>query len=238
MPESAPLTTAVIDGTSTQLHKTSANPFHNVDMRNLKWMWTGLTFSKPSSAKSTAPPTPAPTSVTAEDGDTAKTEDTGTPEIKVDDLGDPKDSSNVSVEIDAESLRDAITSENVHSPASRSSVSLPSSSPLSASLQIRDNITTGELDTKPGIEVNQAGPDTADQGIGTALHDESSSATDNISPPMEDQPAPEAQVIRPDPPTFISTPIHLADNETPTRTIRKKVLHATVRRPPRITNPC
>ncbi|KAJ3557338.1 hypothetical protein NM688_g1524 [Phlebia brevispora] len=210
----------------THGHKSSS--FMSMDMRNLKWMWNGLTFGKTASAKSTAPSTPAGHSATTPEPETSKEDGPGTPETKVEDVSQQKEVATVNAEVDTDSLRDAITSENVHSPASHtSSVKLPPlSPPLEHALTLEDT-TTKELDAAPEqdeeekAEVDQADLDAAPD---ESPSDESPMPVEHVSPVEAE---PEVAVARPNPPTFLPLTVHLARADMPTETERKTVLHAT-----------
>lgn len=222
--------------------KAPANPFVNMDVRNLKWMWTGLTFGKSSSARSTGPPTPALPTITAPDNASADgLNAANNPEIKVDDLGGkPEVTPDFKVEIDTDSLREAISTDNVHSPASRSSIIL---SPASPRLQIgrdSDSISIQELDAdvdgdETAVATNELDHRPDDQGDSSILNDESQSVGVDGSQGVETQPQAPPPPVRPDPPPYLPLSIFMAGDMTPTATVRKKVLRATVCRTSNIT---
>ena len=212
--------------------KSVTNPFLNVDMPNLKWMWTGLTFGKTSSTKSTTLHTPAENPSTPEPEPPSKEPTHDTPAIKVDDLGGPTEATGLSTEIDTESLREAI-SENVHSPASHaSSVSLPSLSPPMRRSPSLEDTTIKELDTEnEEAEVDQA--DLDDVAPSEEIVESPAEHTESDDPleyaeevkelSLEPQPS------RTQSPAFLSFSVHLSSPDTAWETKRKRVYHAAVR---------
>ncbi|KAF7794309.1 hypothetical protein EIP86_005443 [Pleurotus ostreatoroseus] len=210
--------------------KSVTNPFLNVDMPNLKWMWTGLTFGKTSSTKSTALHTPAEHPSTPEPEPPSKETTPDTPAIKVDDLGDPTEATGLSTEIDTESLREAISSENVHSPASHaSSVSLPPLSPPMRRSPSLEDTTIKELDTNnEEAEVDQA--DLDDVAPSEEIVESPSEHTESDKP-LEyaeevKEPSLEPRPSRTQAPAFLNFSVHLSSPDTAWETKRKRVYHA------------
>lgn len=204
------------DGRISEPH--TASPF---DMRNLKWMWTGLTFGKSSSAKSTAPSSPGLSSTPAP-GQESRSRGGGTdvPDVKVEDVDvNQSQTPKMKVEIDTESLRDAITSENVHSPSSHPSSAFPTapSTPSPVSAQIAESTTTTELDSPPLEDV-----------VSQDELDNTSGGEDTKVENLPEITKPSVTEKSVEPPSFLSTTVYLAEHTTPTETKRKKVLHATV----------
>ena len=231
--EAVPSVSRPPDTKSLGHHKTPSNPF---DPRNLKWMWTGLTFGKTTSEKFTAPPTPAP-----EDGSSAKSNAPEVPEVKIDEVPEQKQLASVEIEVDAESLREAMSTENAHSPVSRPSSVLPSPSPpSSASIHIPDEeiATTKELDIETEedavsqIELDSTSVDQdgspASHEDEVVVHEDDASNNAVTADRVKSGPVEDLQTPRLPPPTFLSTTVHLSVKSAPTETKRKKVLHATV----------
>lgn len=209
------------------------NPF---DMRNLKWVWNGLTFGKGPSTRSNTPhPTTTPF-ISDESTAPSKPGTSEVPEVKIDNVGRPKRATNVEVEIDAESLREAISSENAHSPAIRPSSALSSSPHSPTAVQAVDVATTTELDDDDEEEVEvvlqdelDASPLTleespqAGENTGGEMSD-----TDTAGIPAEVPNTKHESASRPDLPTILTASIYLADTVAQVETRRKKVLYATV----------
>ena len=225
------------EGNTVDHQKSPANPF---DMRNLKWMWSGLTFGKSSSAKSTAPPTPS--LLPARSGTPAdKPDGPGAPEVKVTETAVQSQLATIKVEVDSDSLRDAMASENAHSPAARTVSVPPTPSPPPLSLPPAVETTTSELDlgdadedpvSQTELDEPPAAPedntenrstdgDTIVESPTVLRDDEHASAN-----PLVVEPAPDP---RPSPPAYLTGSIHLSDTSSPAQTRRRRLLHATVR---------
>ena len=194
----------ILDIKNTNQTIRAVAPFINMDMRNIKWMWNGLSFPKTSSVKHTTPSTPTVTS-------SQPTLGKGSPEEqKPDSLLAVQDISKV--EIDAESLREAMSSENEHGLASNvPSPSLPETVPLPPSppVSVRDGPTS---DLVCNISVDKV----------AELHDTPTALTTAAT-------SLEEEVPRKSLPEFLSTPIYLARaGGDPTQTIKHNVHHVTV----------
>lgn len=205
----------------------ATNPFvnMNMDMRGLKWMWNGLTFSKPSSAKQTAPPSPTPgaTEHTAQEpvaASEAKAQEAiNIPGTTV--------SQRLEVEVDAESLQDAISSEfggsrsRLASPVKPELIPLPIS-PVSSSPDQSSADSTH--DDEGNEEANEKTPRLAHSAQPDGCHAEreaSPAATVSEYTPEERPSTPVP------PPDFLSTTVYLATRNEPNKTARHKVYHAT-----------
>lgn len=205
----------------------AAGPFlnMNMDMRNLKWMWNGLTFSKASSSKPTAPSTP---SISTEDQPTppqsASNEDPSQ-ESKADtSLAVPE---RPEIEVDAESLREAITFENEYGlasnlPSNLPSPSLPEAIPLPPS-PLNGVVTRSAQDT--GTDTTPRLGHDAPAGQGIELHDAPITLITSGTLSEEQQSKEQHRIP---PLEFLSTPIHLASGDDPLQTTRHKIYHTTV----------
>ncbi|EKM50434.1 uncharacterized protein PHACADRAFT_213358 [Phanerochaete carnosa HHB-10118-sp] len=199
----------------------TASPFMNMnmDMRSLKWMWNGLTFSKTSSAKPTAPSSPsiAATEEHAQEplpSQEAKMQET---------LVVPQ---RPEAEVDAESLQEAISSDfegtmsHVPSPTKPEAIPLPASPPSSPPdicdvEATRGDDGTAELENTPRIAF-------AFRADGIQAFPEVSNIANPHNSVLEERPA--TPVPQPD---FISTIVYLATGANPEQTVRHRVYHAT-----------
>lgn len=174
-------------------HKT----FSSLDMRNLKWMWTGLTFGKGASAKPPPLPTPSPG---ASQDDAAKQLSPQDP-LPDHNLLQPT-AGQSEVDVDRESLQEAISSENGFVSATQPSTPNPDS----AALPIESS---------------------ASNELGSTITEETTPTTGETSKPRTPTPEP---VVPSEPPLeFLSTTVHLAKLDVPLETRRHRIWHATVR---------
>ncbi len=221
-------TLAGLEGKISDYTKSVANPFSNMDMRNLKWMWTGLTFGKGLSTKSTAPPTPSISTALKELDAAGQPDGQVESGARADYLG-----KGAEVEFDAESLQEAI-SENVSIHDTQNSVV---NSPIPPSAHLQGEPDDHEIGSNPestlslqvegvAVEVGEDGAVTPEQAVTSPQNGQSKpsveTTTENdfgrtATPPMRERV-----------PEFVSTSVFLANPETPTKTTRKKVFHTTV----------
>ena len=200
----------------------AASPFLTMDMKNLKWMWTGLTFSKTSSAKPTAPPTPSVS--TTETRNLEQAVPAPPEETKVDALAVPAKE----VEIDTESLREAISSVNEHgwasnlpSPSQLDTATLP---PLPADSDLQESTEASEDE---GGDVPTEDKEITPR-VSREFQHEDLPSHGNDPPPVLSEPSTEEPFPRVPPPDFLSTTVYLATGDNPLHTVRHKVHHATV----------
>ncbi|OBZ73855.1 Vacuolar fusion protein CCZ1 [Grifola frondosa] len=233
------------EGSKTATEKASASTFIampsmnlSVDMRNLKWNWPGyLTFGKSASSSKTPsiPPTPSP----HPGGDTSAA---SVPGDKIDEKGEMK-LNPAEVEIDAESLREAIATDNVHGPSSRAVSPAPPVSPEieEHSIQTSDDMPGTGNQNLVSPEVNTIAPARQDLSLerltdlppATVPFDGLPSPPANPSdlPVVSSQSSesgPESKPIERLLPSFFTTAIHLADSMDTLSTQRKRVLHLSV----------
>lgn len=179
-------------------HKT----FSSLDMRNLKWMWTGLTFGKAASTKPSAPPTPSP-SVYQDDATKQLSPQPPQEPLPDNNLLQPT-SGQGEVDVDRESLQEAISSDNGFVSATQPST--PNPDP--AALPIESGAPGGSGSTSLSVA----------EGA-TLIAGEPSGPRYSV---------PELVVPSEPPLEFLSTTVHLAKLDVPTETRRHKVWHATV----------
>lgn len=213
-----------------EFSKVLANQLMNMDPRNLKWMWTGLTFGKGEAPRSTAPPAPAAVFPTAGDTDTQPAEDT-----------QDVSRSSKEVEVDAESLQDAMASENVHRPSAggtpagtspipfAKSLTEDSSPPAIDAIQTLEKVTevvvTGEVDavaadqhtTAHDKEVTARNPDNP--------HEADAESETRADPLIS---SPRAASPQETMPVFTYTTVFLSEADSPVETARRRVYHLTV----------
>lgn len=193
-----------------------ANALAKMDPRNLKWMWSGLTFGKGSSPKPTIPSTPA--AIVPHVAEAAPQSDEGS-------TGHA--GREAEVEIDTESLQEAIASDNVHISSARSSPEGPSPAPALQHLS-EDKPQLAEKEERP-FEGSVAEPEetSAEHHPSTSeltvTQDHSDIA--DVTPTLGLQDSDESsQPLL----TFLSTSVFLAELDAPQQTARRKVFHATV----------
>lgn len=217
---------------ASEASKIMTNALATMDVRNLKWMWSGLTFGKGSSSKST----PAITSP-------LRTPDTLPPPAADTDKPNPSQKE-TEVEVDTESLQDAIESENIHLSSTRSSSVAPSPAPASNNLpddhdgedpadggrnHQAEHAEVGIVATEiPSIEYEIVQDPSSSASIDVEITGESLVEAESDGP-RANQSVTKAQVFRDPPPTFLSTPVFLSEPAAPEHTVRRIVLHATVR---------
>lgn len=218
--------TSASDAKNNNLTLRAASPFMNMDMRNLKWMWSGLTFSKGSSAKPTAPPTPSIAATEQHELQSgAPPPPEGNPELK---LQVPE---SLEVEVDAESLQEAITSENVHgvastvpSPSREDTQSLSPSTQDDPAGSAPEGVHEGAGDEHATVDPGADGADDDEPAVDAPTDDFATPTASHLLPPDSVKPASLAP-----PPEFLATTVHLAKGHDPSETKRHKVHHATVR---------
>ncbi|KAI0705155.1 hypothetical protein BC835DRAFT_1314582 [Cytidiella melzeri] len=217
---------------TTEGTKVMSNPFANMDVRNLKWMWTGLTFGKGSSSKSTTPAVtthfpPSENLPLPQEQEAEGNSDLSRPETET--------------EIDTESLQDAIESENVHlssrsSPACASAAALvdtPADRVKGSGIE-DDNAShykeTGEAvvvatENVKGVEYGLMDDIASSHNTYDPKESVSEAETqDALASPLTARPPSEHEP----PPTFLSAPVYLEDPGSQEHsTTRKRVFHAT-----------
>jgi hypothetical protein len=214
----------------SEASKVLANTLASMDVRNLKWMWSGLTFNKGSSSSKSAPASITPLHPSA------------TPPAQPQEAEEKPGPSRTEteVEVDRESLQDAMESDSIHlsartSPASTSPLPLAADK-LSDSLEEQEvhvsDIEQGRGHNKDIVVKTEAvteeehgfiretavGHDSMQPVSGTEPQDMATTPL-TAKPPFE----------RPAPPAFFSAPVFLSEFgvDEPTTT-RKRVYHATV----------
>ncbi|GJE91164.1 hypothetical protein PsYK624_073130 [Phanerochaete sordida] len=201
----------------------ATNPFGNMsmDVRSLKWMWNGLTFSKPSSTKPTAPPSPSLAATEQHTQDPPLPQETKAQDT----LAIP---SRPEVEVDAESLREAMSSEfagstsRVPSPIKPEMIPLPASPiSMSPSIESADEVRESEGDDHTQEKTPRIAHSFQPDGL-AALREASDSTV--LPEPDSEEPRPPPA---PPPPDFLSTTVHLGAEDEPHRTTRCRVHHAT-----------
>lgn len=211
--------------------KALANTFVNMDVRNLKWMWTGLTFGKSGSPKSTTPSTPGLVPPSVSDA---------VPEDAEDILGSTREEREI--EVDTESLQDAITSENVHLPSARGSPAGNSPAPLSNSLTEDSPGLEPVSNTPLDEQAIESTPSTVSQDQNLTDHlvpqnstpHQSESNTSVATFAAVQSGASEAESVArssspQEPPlVFSNTPVYLSEPGTPEQTCRQRVFRVTV----------
>ncbi len=234
--------------------KVLANPFANMDVRNLKWMWSGLTFGKnsspspkPSASAVTSPPRTSE-ALPHEPSDVPVSEEAegaNKPEFR-------RQATGVEVEIDTESLQDAIESELSSARASPTSASpAPPMTILPEHTERpEDEASATESDSRPETEEETANTTiittevkSEEYGLATSTFqsaDELKAFTqvevqeENIPSPFTARPRDhELGDTRPlaerqPAPTFLNTPVFLPTDDQGLVTVRKRVFHATV----------
>ncbi|KIP08810.1 hypothetical protein PHLGIDRAFT_87678 [Phlebiopsis gigantea 11061_1 CR5-6] len=187
----------------------AAGPLFNVDMPNLKWMWSGLTFPKSSSTKPSASHTP----VIPPDLPLAGTQPSDMNPNTT--LSVPKSE----VEVDAESLQDAMTSDGWAS--SLPSPTLPETVPLPPS-PVGDDVDES---------TEYAAADLPEEGTPRLTYD--TTMTQRIEqqaaiPPSLTTEVPLKEWVPPvSIPEFQSAPVYLASGSDPLQTRKHKVFYAT-----------
>ncbi|KAI0923963.1 hypothetical protein AcW1_006762 [Taiwanofungus camphoratus] len=221
--------TAVAGTASTFLSMPSMNL--GMDMRSLKWSWPGFSFGKASSlakSPSTVPaPSPSIGSATAVQEQTIKGGDQPT-EKGEDDVA--KDSNNG---VDAESLREAIETDYIATPSTRTISLASSSAPLDP--QCAQPGVTPPISSHPSPLLSAA---PAQESVPTIMEltstregvavETSQIATEIsiVSETTSDRPASVSESQKPVP-TFLSTVVLSSDPTDPTNTQKKRVWHLT-----------
>ncbi|TCD71860.1 hypothetical protein EIP91_003203 [Steccherinum ochraceum] len=210
-------------------------PGMNIDMKHLKWSWPGyLTFGKSKSSSPSIPTTPVATDVVSPQPQ-AITKPSLSTEIKADeDIKDTPQLVAPAVDVDTESLQDAISSEHPHSTRT-TPPSLPSiePSPASIPLPLDDDLAFPASEEQQDRESNKSSPDQTPA---------SPQEEQTVDDPQDNEPSSEQQQIEtlpveaadsgPHIPTtppllYLPTTVHLATEDAPTMTRKMKVWHVT-----------
>ncbi|KAI0084470.1 hypothetical protein BDY19DRAFT_971284 [Irpex rosettiformis] len=154
--------------------KSLSNPFANMDVRNIKWMWSGITFGKGASSSSTK--TGTPTATPLHHTPEAEIPPHETSEVSRPDNPDRTSQLgfNTEVEIDAKSLQEAIESN------------LPSARASPTSLSARRTILVGGVEGGSEEDGSGSSSGTEVEGRHTSEESESSEAvviaTEGVKP--------------------------------------------------------
>ncbi|KAH9941515.1 hypothetical protein B0H21DRAFT_780155 [Amylocystis lapponica] len=200
-----------------------AMPNVNLDVRQFKWNWPGyLTFGKQSSAKPSAVSVALPDASQTAVGEA---DQQGKPDQATE--GDEKTLSVGAVEVDKESLQEAMSSHGIPTSSSLNTSPASSSKLLDNPQEIQGatgtNDDTPEVDsTIPDIPVVEDGieissPNTTDDAVPSPL------SIPSLAPDREI-----AEDVPPKPlPTFLPTTVHLAHTMNGTDTHKRRVWHIT-----------
>ncbi|THH21185.1 hypothetical protein EUX98_g8430 [Antrodiella citrinella] len=209
----------------------------SLDMKNIKWGWPGyLTFGK------TKPGTPSIPTTSLEEAISSPPASPKLAKLNVEESKDAGHLTPPSVNVDTESLVDAISSDNAHStqPSSPASRSHASPSPAPGHLSLHDEaaednvIAEGTADSAQEAEKLEEGlpeDDAPQNPLGSQQGDGEKAEDDLANDPVPDEEiseqATEPSPPPPPPPQYLPTTVFLEDGDAPASTRKMRVWHAT-----------